>query len=318
MKYLSTRRRLLQQAVVLLSSFVLLGAWSLPARTQTVVSFKRIHTDLCNFDLRVPQIPNGLPVNDLVIIIYGIFPGGVGDVVSTYPNPLWGLPKVEYVPRSLAGVIDPRHAGFGFDQLIIHYGWRDDNQTVDPATPGSLMHFGVHLRPCRWHVHVEAWWTFNGQRVARAWLCHIYKVRIPHAWIVRVSNPRAWDPDYPDRPVILHGAQYFVPAPTKLPRLTDLLSDIKPRDFGAEEDWTHLETSTLPLDPDTGLNFYIPNPNDDPTPPVFQIQLENLAVVTDRAAVELEADLNGDGGVGAMDFGILRSQYLKQSPDELP
>lgn len=331
MGFFSRRRQFLQQALVLLSSVALLGAWSLPAAAQTapVFSFKRIHTDLCNFDLRVPQIPTGQPINDLVIIIYGIFPGGVNDVVNTYPNPVWGKPTVQYIPGGLAAITDPRHNGFGFDQLIIRYG------PGETARPGSLMHFGVHLRPCRWHVHVEAWWTFNGQRVARAWLCHIYKVRIPHFWVVRVVNPRAWDPEFPDKPLIFHGAQYFVPAPTKLPRLTDLLSDINPTQFGAEG-WTPLreETSTLPVDPDMALSFFIPNPKDDPTPPVFQIQMEELAqgvgapqsadqlpplaIVTDRAAVELEADLNGDGAVGEPDFRLFRNQYGHSSPDEVP
>lgn len=331
MSYRSTRRRLLGQAAVLLSSLLLLGAWSLPARTQTVFSLKRIHTDLCNFDLRVPPTPTGLPINDLVIVIYGIFPGGVGDVVHTYPNPLWGMPKVRYVPAVQApGDLDPRHAGYGFDQLIVHYGWREDNPNVRPAEANKLMHFGVHLRPCRWHVHVEAWWTSNGQRVARAWLCHIYKVWTPNGWVIRVTNPRAWDGT--DGPVMLHSAQYFIPK-KGLPHLEDLVSGIKPTDWGADG-WTPLreDIMTVPIEPDQALSFFIPGPENPP--PVFQIQMEALsqtpgvaaaadqlppaAIVTDRAAVQLEADLNGDGAVGLPDFNLLRSQYGKSSPDEQP
>jgi len=322
---------------VLLSSVALLGVGSLPAKAQAPQawppSFKRIHTDLCNFDLRVPPTPTGLPINDLVIVIYGFFPGKEGDVVSTYPNPIWGLPKVVYIPAVQApGVLDPRHAGYGFDQLIVHYGWREDNPNVRPAEANKLMHFGVHLRPCRWHVHVEAWWTSNGQRVARAWLCHIYKVWTPNGWVVRVTNPRAWNPEFPDGPVLLHSAQYFIPK-KGLPHLEDLVSGIQPAEWGADG-WTPLREDivTVPLEPDQALSFFIPGPENPP--PVFQIQMEALsqtpevgaaadqlppaAIVTDRAAVQLEADLNGDGVVGTPDFNTLRLQFGHSSPDEVP
>lgn len=336
MRYISTQRRLFLRGVVLVvGSLLLVGTLSSPATAQTPLSFKRIHTDLCNFDLRVPNIP-GL-INDLEIVIYGIFPGGVADVVSTFPNPLWGLPKVEYVPGWKG---NPQHPGYGFDQLIIRYGWWTNNPTVPVAPPGSPMHFGIHLRPCRLHVHMEAWWTFNGQRVARAWLCHIYKIQTPVGWLVRVSNPRVWDPDFPDKPLIIHDARFFTPAASSLPRLEDLVSGIEPKRFGTD-DWTVLQDgdlypTTLELEPDMVVTFRIPYPTPIPAPPppVFQIQLDELtqgtgnspssavppplAVVTDRAAVELEGDLNGDGVVGLPDFNALRTQFGQSSPDESP
>jgi hypothetical protein len=151
-----------------------------------------------------------------------------------------------------------------------------------------------------------------------------------------VSNPRVWDPNLEDRILYAYGARYFVPgAGQPLPRLNELVTDIDPGQWGGT-DWSLLQDgdnypASMELLPDAVMTFLIPNPNDDPTPPVFQIGLREepqgtamtpdpddemtLAIGTDRPAEEFDADVNGDGAVGPPDFNILRGQYLLESVD---
>jgi len=328
----TTRRRLLQCVLTLLAALVGLGFPSGPAQAQQPLlpSFKRLHTDLYNFDLRVPQMSAPLFINDVVIIVYGFFPNGAQDVVNLFPNPLWPVQPPIYTHN--ARDIDPHHPGYGMDRLEIRYG------PGAIAQPGTLMHFGVHLRPCRLHVHIEAWWTMNGQRVARAWLCHLHKIRVPGGWLVRVGNPRVWSSNpESDRNLYLYGARYFQPSTGKLPRLPDLLRTINPANFGSSG-WTDLQDGTrypeiAELAPDGVTTFFVPV-DSDTEPPVVQLFLrltpppsprpspaedpDTVSIGMDRAAVELTADLTGEGAVGIPAFNVLRSQFGQASPDENP
>jgi hypothetical protein len=327
-----TRRSALKRTAAALGVPLLAGAFSSPAQAippPLLGSPKRIHTDLYNFDLRIPW---GLTANDLIIFVYGFFPNGVRDVVTTYQNPFWGKPTISVGPYpSWPWPLHPQHPGWGLNSLAIKYGPGVER----PG--GSWMHFGVHFRPCRFHVHIEAWWTWNGAPIARAWLFHIHKIRVRRFWLIRLVNPRVWAPSVEELPRHLYNPRYFIPAPDALPRLSQLTTDIQPEQFGAAEGWQPLElpgqAPSLELIPDATTTLLIPNPNDDPTPPVLQMGLREaalessmppeamvadestVAIGSDRAAQEFDADTNGDGIVATPDLNSVRSTYGRESLD---
>jgi len=349
MQKLSRRSALKRTAAAVGVPFVLGSASTqVEAGPLIVPWFKRIHTDLYNFHLRVPWWLPPNYVNDLTIVLYGWFPNGAADIITPYTSAVWGLPTITESPnrywRPFGWPVYRWYPGWGWQSLWIRYG----SDTVFVA-PGAWLHFGIHLRPCRFHTHIEAWWTHNGSPVARAWLWHIYKIRFPGWWLYQFRNPRVFCPvtlpfpDHPtDAPRFLYNARCFVPAADNLPRLEHLLPDIAPEAFGGTE-WQMLQQPAeepLELQEDATTSFLIPyvenrNPGVEPAPPVFQCGLreeggvsplpeemlddqQTMAVGMDRAAIEPRGDTNGDGVVGIPDYNVMASQFGKPNVDNAP
>ena len=305
MKFTSRRSSPARPLLVALGAAVFLSVLCSPA----LAGRKHIYSDLYNIDLLVPGQAQGFYPNDLHIIIYGIFPGGAADVVTTFANEIWGqvLPaNIVYTPNWMG---DPTSPGFTYDQLELTYSGPD-------WTPldNTMQHFGVHLKPCCYHVYIVVFWTHNGQPL---WgpstpTVHIYKIRVNGSWLVVVSNPT---------PTTIQLAQprWFRAVGTQ-PRLAQLLTGISPDSFF--DVWHDLDLPVPFLEPRQSRTFRIPNTENSDTPLTFQVQVTNgsqvLATATDRATSEWNADSDGTGTVGILDFLKLQNEYNKLNPDDVP
>lgn len=299
--------------MALLVAVVFMSVFCSPA----LAGRKHIYSDLYNVDLVIPGPYQGFWPNDLHIVIFGIFPGGTADVIGTFANEMLGQVDPANIVYTPNWTEDPLSPGFGYDRLELSYKGPIESNPFHNMT-GQLSHFGVHLRPCCYHVHIVVYWTRNGQ----AWwgpgvpIIHIYKIRVNDAWLVVVSNPTA-------SAVFLDTPRMFRPLPTLLPRLPQLLTTMNPAEFGGQ--WMGLThpAGSLPLEPLRTLTFRIPNSGNNPTPIVFQAGVRDAsgtlaAIVTDRATSEWITDGDGTGKVDMSDFMILRSEFNKDNPDNTP
>jgi hypothetical protein len=274
---------------------------------------------LANFDLPIPQpvwyqepgTPGRLVrPNDVHIVIYGTFPwiAGAPDVVDTYQNGPWGkASSIVHVPWSNLD-LPPTHPGYGYDQITVTYQGAE--------LPGAgVQHFGVALRPCRLHVHVEIWWTYNGKRLWRMCpILHLWKIRVDGWWIVRVNNPT-------DRPIVMVQPRFFrvtTPRP-QFPRIQQLVTDINPGDWGGV--WSFFDVFTEVEIPENGaVTLRVPNSGDSPAPLVVQLRSRDFdssdeVTLTDRNTDEFDSDTNGDGGVGIQDRATFGREYNLRSAD---
>lgn len=342
-----SRRSALKRTVAAAGVPFIVGSSAPPTQAGPLIypSRKKIHTDLYNFHLRAPRWwPETWWANDLMIIVYGHFPNGARDVIKTYVPPAGSLP---WNPEPVAvdpptnwpwNTLDPRHRGANVDPLYIRY------LGPDIRWP-TWIHVGIHFRPCRFHVHIEAWWTFNGRPIWRACVVHIHKIRLLGRWLVRVVHPRVWRviDELPDQSqdllVYPYGLRYFIPSPSStrpLPKLEELMPAIMPGDWDDEWHYPPDQLGGLGLEPDAETTIPLANDADAAKSPVFQIALrekplepgqvianpldddDTIFVGTDRAADENEADLNGDGLVDYDDYLKMRQNWNAQSQDLVP
>lgn len=308
--------RLARQVLPSLGLVFLISALCSPA----LAGRKHIYSDLYNIDLVLPPPIGGRLPNDLHIIIYGIFPDGVNSVIDTFQNEKLGKVQLQDIVYTSPWLGDPLDPGFGYDRLELTYQSAPGTDPFQGAN--NTQHFGVHLKPCCYHVHIVVFWTLDGQPQA-PWGAtvphvHIIKMRVNGSWLVVVSNPTAQE-------VWLQQPRIFRPSPTHLPRLAELVTGIQPSTFGAI-DWEYLTHPALsnPIEPGRSLTFRIDNSSDPETPIVFQVGVLSSAsgspqaVVTDRAAQEFDADSNGDGVIKVEDYSRLRLDWLKTSVDLNP
>ena len=291
--------------------------------TQAFAAGVQIAGNLANFDVRYP---NSLP-NDLEIVIYG---AGLTttDVLSTYPNPNWG--QASSIVASVNN--DPNSPAFGLDCITVRWAG-----PPVPANAGQMMHFGVRLKVGVAVAHQEVWWTINGVRILRPCDPHVTWICSRNTWLICITNPTPF-------PIYVYGPRWFpLPlAPSPLPQLTQLNTNINPIAFGGTG-WTPLQLpggqqvfciqpwcriylrvpiltwrpivfqiaarnvdeTVLPLP--TGTNG--PNPND------FDGQNGTMAILTTRPTEEFAEDINGDGVIGIPDFNLWRPRNGTLSRD---